>query len=301
MTDLQKYEDPGTSVVPVSAMMALSKSEIESQLDAAHRYPRKISHFLAEAATLATLSESVAESCMFTLPRGKDPITGPSIRLAEICASAYGNLHVESRIVEDTGKEIVARGMAWDIEKNLKFAVETRRRITGRDGKRYNDDMVTMTGNAAASIAIRNAIFKVIPQSLVQQIYEKARAVSVGTAQTLGAKRAEVVQRLQKMGVPLDRIFVRVGGAKIEDVGLDELGMLIGLGTAIKTNELSIDEAFPPPDTGGENAKALEAKLASKSKSKPEAKAEAKPEPVKADADGVIKDEPKAERQPGED
>jgi len=290
MQALEKI-DHETQVVPPSAIMAISRSELESQLDAAHKYPRQISRFLEEATTLATLNEEVAQSCIYALPRDGKTIAGPSVRLAEICASAYGNMHIAARVVEDTGKEIVARGGAWDIEKNLKYEVETRRRLTGKSGKRFSDDMVTVTGNAAASIALRNAIFKVIPKTYIDEVYKRARAVSVGDAKTLASKREACVVRLQKIGVPVERIFARVGCAKIEDVGLDELEVLIGLGTAIKDKDQSIDEAFPPPDDGAEKAKALEAKLSKKGK--PEApKSQPK---VAADADGVI------EREPGEE
>lgn len=251
--------DDEISRVEVGAVAVLNRSEVSAQLDAAHRYPRAIKSFLNEAISLATISRGVAESCIYALPRSGKTIAGPSVRLAEICASAYGNLHVASRVVDVTDKEIVAQGVAWDLEKNLRVTVEARRRITNKYGKRYDDDMVTVTGAAAGSIALRNAIFRVVPRGFVDTIYEKVREVAVGDAKTLAARREEVVARLQKMGVPRDRIFARVGAKAIEDVGLDELEVLIGLGTSIKNKEQSIDDAFPPIDQTADKAKALEA------------------------------------------
>jgi hypothetical protein len=77
--------------VDTKAVAVLNRSEVEAQLDAAHKYPRQIKRFLNEAITLATLTRDVAESCIYALPRGGKTIAGPSVRLAEICASAYGN------------------------------------------------------------------------------------------------------------------------------------------------------------------------------------------------------------------
>lgn len=248
-----------SAALDVSAAGSLNRSEIQAQLDAAHRYPRKQSAFLAEATTLATISRPVAESCIYALPRGGKVIAGPSVRLAEICASAWGNLQIGARVIglDDEGKMIIAQGIAWDMEKNTRISVEARRRVTGKGGKRYDDDMVAVTGAAAMSIALRNAVFRIVPRALVDTVYAKVREVAVGNASTLADRRQEVVNRLQKMGVPVERVFARVGAKKIDDVGLDELEVLIGLGTRIKAKESTIDEAFPPPDTSGERSASL--------------------------------------------
>lgn len=246
--------------VDVSAVGVLARSETEAQLDAAHKYPRSIGRFMKEAVTLATLTQEVAESCIYALPRGGKSITGPSVRLAEIVASTWGNLHTGKRVIGAEEKEVISQGVAWDLEKNLRHTVETRRRITSKSGKRFDDDMITLTGNAAASIAYRNAVFGVVPGAYVKAIYAKVREVAVGTAGTLVDKRAHYVAKLGKMGVPLDRLLARVDKVTIEDVGLDELETLIGLGTAIFNKDTTIDDAFPPVAKPGATAE-LEAKL----------------------------------------
>lgn len=227
------------------AVALLNRSEVEAQLEAAHKYARSAAKFLREAMTLATMTQAVAESCIYSVPRDGKLISGPSVRLAEICASSWGNLHIGARILDVEEKEIVAQGVAWDLERNVRVTVETRRRITGRNGRRYSDDMITMTGNAAASIALRNAIFRVIPKSYVAVVYDKIRQVAVGDAKTLAARRVEVIERLTKIGVPPDRVFGKLGKTMIEDVGLEDVEILIGLGSAIKNGEQSIDELFP--------------------------------------------------------
>lgn len=241
---LAQRED--VQVVPVSAMSALAKSEVEAQLDAAHRYKRSVNRFLQEATGLATVTQEVAESCIYSIPRDGKQIAGPSVRLAEICASSYGNLHVAARIVDVEEDNVVAQGVAWDLEKNLRVTVEVRRRIKGKSGRRFSDDMITVTGNAAASIALRNAIFRVVPRAYIDRIYDKARQVAVGDAKTLATRRAQVLDRLQKMGATSDRVVAKLGVAGVEDIGVEQLEVLIGLGTAIKDG-MPVDEAFPEP------------------------------------------------------
>lgn len=233
--------------VSAGAISSIVRSEVECQIDAAHKYKRSVTKFLHDAATMATITREVAESCIYSLPREGKMITGPSVRLAEICASAYGNLQVGARVVDTEEKEIVAQGAAWDMEKNLRATIEVRRRITNKHGRRYSDDMITVTGNAAASIALRNAIFRVIPRAYVDQVYGKARLVAVGDASTLADRRANLLERLQKLGVSQERVLARLGKTGAADIGLEEMEILIGLGTAIKNGDQQIDEAFPAP------------------------------------------------------
>ena len=239
----------GTAPIVLTQSAQLARGEVEAQMAAAHQFPRSVSRFLREATGLATLSVEVAESCIYTLPRGGKPITGPSVRLAEIVASSYGNIQVAARIVAVEDTEIVAQGMAWDVEKNLRCVVETRRRITDRNGRRYNEDMITVTGNAAASIALRNAIFRVVPRAYVDSIFASVQRCAVGDAKTLAARRAQVLDRLGKMGVTQDRILAKLGRHGVEDVGAEDLELLIGWGTAAKNGDATLDELFPPTES----------------------------------------------------
>jgi hypothetical protein len=238
-------EDTRITRVETSAIATISRSEIEAQLDAAHRYPRSVKKFLQDATGLATLTQDVAESCIYALPRGQKTISGPSVRLAEIVASSWGNIHAASRVLDADDTEITSQGVAWDLEKNYRVTVEVRRRITNKKGQRYDDDMITVTGNAAGSISFRNAVFRNVPRAYVNLLYSRVRSVAVGNAQTLVTRRLEMIERLTKLGVHPARVFARLGKVAVEDIGLDDLEILVGLGTAIKSGDRSIDDCFP--------------------------------------------------------
>jgi len=250
MSRVDEVESAGGSEivqhVSTGSMSAIARSEVESQIDCAHKYKRSITKFLMDARTMATITPEVAESCMYSVPRDGKTITGPSVRLAEICASAYGNLQIAARVLEAEDTEIVAQGAAWDMERNTRFTIEVRRRITGKNNRRFSSDMIAITGNAAASIALRNAIFRVIPRAYVDTIYDHARSVAVGDAKTLVDRRTTVLERLLKMGITRERVLARLDKPGVDDIGLAELEALIGFGTSIKNGDLSADEAFPP-------------------------------------------------------
>ena len=243
-SDLQLLEDDDEGK-EVQAFPSTLSGEVAAQVDTAHKYPRSVSRFTKAALAMATLTEEVAQSCIYSLPRGGKPITGPSIRLAEICASAWGNLHMGARVLGHDAIQIVAQGAVWDLERNTRVTIEVRRRITGKDGKTFSDDMIIVTGNAASSIALRNAIFRVIPKAYVDVIYDHVRKVAVGDAMTLAERRGKVVDKLAKMGADLQRVLAALGRAAIDDVNLDDLETLIGFGTAIKNGDKTVDECFP--------------------------------------------------------
>jgi hypothetical protein len=245
--EMATAEEARLADIGIGASTALAKTEVEAQLSAAHQYPRSIARFLRDAISMATITQEVAESCIYTLPRGGKPITGPSVRLAEIAASSYGNLQIGGRVIDVDEKEIIAQGAAWDMERNLRCTIEVRRRIIGKTGQRYNDDMIGVTGAAATSIALRNAIFRVVPRAYIDTVYVKARETAVGNQKTLSVRREQILQRFEKLGVNRERIFERLEKRGIEDISLDDLEVLIGIGTAIKNGEVTIDKEFPEP------------------------------------------------------
>lgn len=239
-------QDDGVSIVrpEVGALEAISRSEVAMQLDSAHRWPRSVSKFLRDAVSLATTSVEVAESCMYSVPRGGKMITGPSVRLAEMVASSWGNLHVGARVIDAGSTELTAQAVAWDLEKNVRVTVEAQRSIVGKRG-RFDDDMIRMTGMAAISIALRNAIFRVVPRAYVDHVYGKARECAVGDLKTLVARRDDSFARYSKLGVTPERMFARLSIKGPDDFTLEHQEILVGMYTAIKSGELQIDDAFP--------------------------------------------------------
>lgn len=242
-TDIEIIEQDGSQDIIPAGMRA----EIDMQIATARRYPRSIKRFKDEALALATLDEETATGCMYALPRGGKPIEGPSVRLAEIVVSAWGNIRADARVIDVAEKHITAEGLCWDLEKNVAVRVQVRRRITDKNGRRYSDDMIVVTGNAACSIALRNAVFKVIPHAITKTVYDAARKVAIGDAKTLVARRADLVGYFGKMGVKPEQLAAVVNRASIDDITLDDLAVLKGVATAIKDGETTVDQSFPMP------------------------------------------------------
>lgn len=238
----------GTADPTVLALV--TKAELDQQITTARAYPRSIKRFVDSCREMATLNAKIAGECFYALPRDGKTIEGPSARLAEIVASAWGNCRAGARVVDEGQEFITAQGVFHDLERNVAITYEVRRRITGKNGKRYSPDMIAVTGNAACSIALRNAVFKGVPKAFWNDIYEKARLASVGDIKTLANSRAEAFQQLQKMRVPKANVLQVLGCAGEEDVGIDELVTLKGLVTAIQDGETTVDEVFFKQSSG---------------------------------------------------
>ena len=245
-------------------------AEIESQIATAKQYPRNISKFKDKVMSMANLDQSTAEGCFYALPRGGKSISGPSIRFAEIALSCYGNAVAKAEVTGEDDKYVYATGMCRDLENNVAISMTVKRKITDRNGRRFNDDMIVVTSNAACAIALRNAIFKIVPAAYTQEAFDKVKQTAVGDAQSFANRRADVLARLQKMGVDESRVLSALKRASVDELTINDVTVLIGLGTAVHDGDTTLDEAFPEPiDEGQEpGAKGLEQRLANEAQGK---------------------------------
>ena len=229
-------------------LATITKSEIDQQIATARAYPRSVKGFLNEARELVTLTEDIAASCIYALPRDGKTIEGPSARFAEVVASSWGNCRAGARVINDSGEFVVAQGVFHDLERNVAITYEVRRRITGRDGKRFKPDMIGVTANAACSIAMRNAVLKGVPKAFWDTLYQEARHCAMGDVQTLANRRASALKLFTGYGVTEAQIVAALGVAGVEDIGLEDLLKLRGIATAIKDGDTTPEQAFAPPE-----------------------------------------------------
>jgi hypothetical protein len=285
------FEDRATEQ-PGSSLSLIDRQQIDIQVATARNYKRDVAACKKELLSLAGLDEETAMECFYTLKRkekgGKTKyINGPSVRLAEMAFSAYGNLRVKSVIIDDDGSFVTAEGMAWDVQNNVAISMEVRRRVTTSEGRRYSDDMVVITENAAVAIAFRNVVFKIIPSSIINPAYSRAREIAIGTQTTLSSKREKLFKRFEALGVNQERVLKALEKSSLDNVNLEDIEVLIGFGTALKDSSATIEELFGPGETTGgtkesqeEAAKRREEELrAAKAKKAPQAET---PEPAGA-------------------
>lgn len=240
-------------IIKSESIEAINKSEVEVSMEAAKNYPRDMKQAVNECLTIATMTKGTAEECFYALPRKERKpdgsfvtkfIEGPSVRLAEILAYSWGNITMGFRIIANDGQKITAMGMCLDLQRNIRVQIEVDRRITTKAGKTFNEDMQIVTGNAAGSIALRNAIFRVIPKAVISDIMDEIKKVAMGTIKDLESSRETALKHFESMGVDRKTILSTIGLNDEKEITVDHIFTLRNIGTAIKEGSSSIDDAF---------------------------------------------------------
>lgn len=233
------------SVVDASMIAALNESEIAQQVATAHAHPRSITRFRDQLLTMATLDQVTADSCIYALPRGGKAIEGPSVRFAELVASAWGNIRWGGRVIEANERYVVAQGFAHDLETNNALAIEVRRRVIGKKGKRPDEDMIQLACAAATSIARRNALLAIVPRALCQEAYDAADNCAVTGKGSFEERRAQALAAFQRFDAKPEMVLAALGVDGIADITGTHLRRMRRMFTALREG-LPVDEVLRP-------------------------------------------------------
>jgi hypothetical protein len=223
------------------------KAAIDVQISTAMAYPRNVKRSIEDAIAIVTMDKETASTCTYSVPRGGKPVTGPSVHLAKILAQSWGNMRIDAKVVSIDAKHVTSESVSFDLQKNIAFKVQVKRSIVGKYG-RFNDDMITVTGNAANSIAMRNSILCVIPRAVVDRVYNEAKKTITGDISDetkLLKRRKQVFDGFKETyGVSEAEVLSVVDRAAVDHITGDDLVVLIGIAQAIKDGDTSVELAF---------------------------------------------------------
>jgi len=267
MNDLIKIESGDA----VQMQEATQRAEIDMQITTARAYPRDLMRATNNAIAIATMDKETASSCGYALPRAGKNISGASVHLARIIAAEYGNLRIEAKVVNITATQVVSQAICFDLEKNYAVKIEVRRSIVGKHGL-FSGDMITVTGNAANAISYRNAVFAVVPKSIVDKVFRATRELIAGDLSDdvkLLNKRMQVINGFKdSYGVSEGELLNVLGLNTINQIKSDEIIILIDLAQAIKDGDTTVEEAFERKTAKEEAAANNNKKMVSKIKNK---------------------------------
>ena len=236
--------------IQVVQVDAVERANVDSQVSTAKQYPRSIKRSIENSIVMATMDAETAQSCGYALPRGGKPITGPSVHLAKIIVSNWGNTRTEAKVVQITDKQIISRGTCWDLETNVASAFEVRRSIVDRYGKRFSDDMITVTGNAANSIAYRNAVFSVVPKAIVEKVYKAAQKFITGDLsdeEKLIKRRTDAINYFNdEWGITEEEVIKLCGKQTVNQIKADEIALMLGMVQSLKDGDTTVEDLMKP-------------------------------------------------------
>lgn len=175
-----------------------------------------------------------ARAARYSVPRANTNITGPSIRFAETCVRAMGNVDVSVRTIFEDADRRKLRIDVIDLESNagysseiiLQKVVERRELRKGQRpiGQRVNstgqvvylveatEDEMLMKGNAAVSKAIRTNGLRLVPADIVEEaMAECVQVARKADAADPDSARRRVLDAFDALGVSPSELKAYLG------------------------------------------------------------------------------------------
>ena len=234
----------------VIQMDAIEKANVDVQVSTAKQFPRNVTRAIQNSIVMATIDPDTAQMMRYALPRGGKPITGPSVHLAKLIVSNWGNMRAEAKVVQITDSQVVSRGTCWDLENNVATAIEVRRNIKNKNGQRFSDDMITVVGNAANSIAFRNAVFSVIPKAVTDKVYKAAQECITGDLSDeakLLQKRTNCLKFFNdEYGITEEEVIKLCGKQTVNQIKAEEIALMLGIYQSLKDGDTTVEEVMEP-------------------------------------------------------
>ncbi len=250
--EAKKSLDKSIAKTTANEVEYLPDNTLLSQVDIAKRYPRDLMKCLANAMIVFEVDPSFAERCKYKKPQGDKSVEGPTVHLARLIAQVYGNLRIDARIVQETDKKVVSEAIAWDLETNTAIRQEIHRSVFSvKNNRRFNDDMVITTSLAANAIALRNAVFSIIPRYFVDRMLQKAEEVlknDFSDNVKFSKRKIDMFEFFLKEGIQPQQIYAHIGVSNENQITRDQLIDLVQIAQSIKDGDAKASEIFKPLD-----------------------------------------------------
>ena len=165
------------------ALVSRQAQEVQVGMLVAKRFPRDENEAYSKI-MLACQRKSLAEQACYEFKRGGTKVEGPSIRLAETIARAWGNMDYGIIELEQKDGKSEMMAYAWDLESNTRitrvFSAKHWRDTKG-GGYALTDsrDIYELTANLGAR-RVRACILQAIPGDIVDAAVEQCKKTLIG-------------------------------------------------------------------------------------------------------------------------
>ena len=155
---------------------ARESQEVQAMMVIAKRFPRDPIDAMDRIIKSCT-RQTLAQSAVYSYPRGGQPVEGPSIRLAETLAQEWGNIQYGIRELSQSNGESTVEAFAWDIQTNTRqvkvFQVpHVRYSKKGKQVLTDPRDIYEVVANNGAR-RLRACILGVIPGDVIEAAMEQ--------------------------------------------------------------------------------------------------------------------------------
>lgn len=228
-------------------MVSRQTQEVQGAIFMAKQFPRD------EYAAIGRIERmcermSLAEQATYSYPRGGKQVTGPSIRLAEAIAQAWGNIDCGVIELENKNGASELMAYAWDLETNTRvtkmFKVKhVRDTKKGSSALTDSRDIYEATANFGAR-RLRACILSVIPGDVVE------RAVDVCKETVTNKDKTPIADRIKKLEKAFKELKItkeqleEYAQRNLNEFGREEIFALQGVFKAIRDGQAKAEDYF---------------------------------------------------------
>jgi outer membrane biosynthesis protein TonB len=233
-------------VVPASALEALNRAEVDIAIATAKRWKRDVADSIKMCSELALRNPQIARTCNYAVPRGGKILVGPSVHFARIVAYSWGNATALARVIGCDRANAHLQGVFHDLQTNLRIGREMDWPVQApkTDTPERWADQMNLAKRAGAAVALRTAIFDVIPMALFFDIAERAKQVAVGAGKSFEESRNAAIAAFKAQGVTQAQIYKFLDRGGLESITTDDLIYLHGILVSIQERTTTAAEVF---------------------------------------------------------
>lgn len=255
----------GTVAIESSRAVA----EAQGKLLIAKKFPRNETEAFAKAIQ-SCQRPGLASKAFYSYPRGKETVTGVTIRFAEELARCYGNLDYGIKELSNSNGQSEMQAYCWDLETNtMSLQNFTNKHIReskyGNTELKSQRDIYELNANMGAR-RLRSRILAILPPDLVEECIQECRRTLAGDNSTPIIDRInKMVVAFQKIGVSKEQLEKRLKHT-VESVTEEELVELTGIFNGIKTKETKVSDWFEQPKTASALTEAINEEIREEAK-----------------------------------
>ena len=222
MNTLPKAENPFGNQAPAvqqgGAMMEAESQraiqEVQAAMVIAKKFPRNEREAMDRIINACT-RPTLANSALYSYPRGGQEVTGPSIRLAEAIAQTWRNMQFGIRELSQSNGESTVEAFAWDVENNtrqVKIFQVPHVRHTRNGSKKLTDprDIYELVANQGAR-RLRTCILGVIPGDVIEAAVNQCAVTQQASVDTDPETIKKMVTAFGPYKVTKELIELRIG------------------------------------------------------------------------------------------
>lgn len=217
-----RAENPFGNQVTTEGQNALVQSgsqreiqEVQAAMVIAKKFPRDSMRAMERIINACT-RPTLAQSALYSYPRGGQEVTGPSIRLAEAMAQEWGNIQFGIRELSAENGSSTVEAFAWDMETNTRqvkvFQVGHQRYSNNKGLVKLTDprDIYEIIANQGAR-RLRACILGVIPGDVTEAAVQQCEVTQASTVEVTPETIKKLIEAFDGYGVSQELIEKKIG------------------------------------------------------------------------------------------